>query len=183
MISGRRRSVIFFTVLGICLVALAVTLNISWVVLNWDRGAAGRARHRPLHPHHRRHGAEHDLPGAGDSPQRAARFVHQRRHPRAQDPGRVDSALSADAAEPRARRREAARVLSHHAGGQRPAAADDRAGPPGGQLRIALAPHFAHAPRPRSSSRKTASSSRGRGFTSRPMRWPTTSACAPARAS
>ena len=35
MISGRRRSVIFFTVLGICLVALAVTLNISWVVLNW----------------------------------------------------------------------------------------------------------------------------------------------------
>jgi two-component system, OmpR family, sensor histidine kinase SenX3 len=39
MISGRRRSVIFFTVLGICLVALAVTLNISWVVLNWYRGA------------------------------------------------------------------------------------------------------------------------------------------------
>ena len=35
MISGRRRSVIFFTVLGICLVALTVTLNISWVVLNW----------------------------------------------------------------------------------------------------------------------------------------------------
>jgi len=38
MVSGRRRSVIFFTVLGICLVALAVTLNISWVVLNWRRG-------------------------------------------------------------------------------------------------------------------------------------------------
>ena len=38
MISGRRRSVIFFTVLGICLVALAVTLNISWVFLNWRRG-------------------------------------------------------------------------------------------------------------------------------------------------
>jgi signal transduction histidine kinase len=38
MISGRRRSVIFFTVLGICLVALAVTLNISWVVLNWRQG-------------------------------------------------------------------------------------------------------------------------------------------------
>ena len=37
MISGRRRSVIFFTVLGVCLVALAVTLNISWVVLNWRR--------------------------------------------------------------------------------------------------------------------------------------------------
>ena len=38
MISGRRRSVIFFTVFGICLVALAVTLNISWIVLNWRRG-------------------------------------------------------------------------------------------------------------------------------------------------
>src|SRR5574339_404582 len=38
MISGRRRSVIFFTVLGICLVALAVTLNVSWIVLNWYRG-------------------------------------------------------------------------------------------------------------------------------------------------
>jgi signal transduction histidine kinase len=38
MISGRRRSVIFFTVLGICLVALAVTLNVGWIVLNWRRG-------------------------------------------------------------------------------------------------------------------------------------------------
>jgi signal transduction histidine kinase len=38
MITGRRRSVIFFTVLGICLVALAVTLNIGWIVLNWRRG-------------------------------------------------------------------------------------------------------------------------------------------------
>src|SRR5215204_5795001 len=37
MISGRRRSVIFFTVLGVCLVALALTLNISWILLNWDR--------------------------------------------------------------------------------------------------------------------------------------------------
>ena len=38
MITGRRRSVIFFTVLGVCLVALALTLNISWIVLNWRRG-------------------------------------------------------------------------------------------------------------------------------------------------
>ncbi len=37
MISGRRRSVIFFTVLGICLVVLAVTLTSSWVVLTWQR--------------------------------------------------------------------------------------------------------------------------------------------------
>ena len=38
MITGRRRSVIFFTVLGVCLVILALTLNISWSVLNWRRG-------------------------------------------------------------------------------------------------------------------------------------------------
>ena len=38
MISGRRRSAIFFTVLGICLVVIAVTLNVSWVLLNWRMG-------------------------------------------------------------------------------------------------------------------------------------------------
>ena len=38
MITGRRRSVIFFTVLGICLVGLAVTLNVSWILLNWRMG-------------------------------------------------------------------------------------------------------------------------------------------------
>jgi signal transduction histidine kinase len=38
MITGRRRSVIFFIVLGVCLVALAVTLNVSWLVLNWREG-------------------------------------------------------------------------------------------------------------------------------------------------
>ena len=38
MIRGRRRSVIFFTVLGVSLVALAVALNVSWIVLNWREG-------------------------------------------------------------------------------------------------------------------------------------------------
>lgn len=38
MISGRRRSVIFFTVFGVCLIAIAVALNVSWVVINWRRG-------------------------------------------------------------------------------------------------------------------------------------------------
>jgi signal transduction histidine kinase len=38
MISGRRRSMVFFSVLGICLVAIAVALNIGWVVLNWREG-------------------------------------------------------------------------------------------------------------------------------------------------
>jgi signal transduction histidine kinase len=35
MISGRQRKTIFFTVFGILLVAAAVTLNVSWLVLNW----------------------------------------------------------------------------------------------------------------------------------------------------
>src|SRR5688500_19193141 len=38
MISGRRRSVIFFTIFGICLVAIAVALNVGWLVINWKRG-------------------------------------------------------------------------------------------------------------------------------------------------
>src|SRR3954449_199314 len=38
MIRGRRRSVIFFTIFGVCLVAIAVTLNVSWIVLNWRMG-------------------------------------------------------------------------------------------------------------------------------------------------
>ena len=38
MISGRRRSVIFFTVFGICLVVIAVALNVGWLVISWTRG-------------------------------------------------------------------------------------------------------------------------------------------------
>ena len=38
MISGRRRKALFFSVLGICLVAIAVTLNVSWLILNWREG-------------------------------------------------------------------------------------------------------------------------------------------------
>ena len=38
MISGRRRKAITFTVLGICLVVAAVTLNVSWLVINWREG-------------------------------------------------------------------------------------------------------------------------------------------------
>jgi signal transduction histidine kinase len=38
MITGRRRSVIFFTVFGICLVVIAVALNVSWIVINWRTG-------------------------------------------------------------------------------------------------------------------------------------------------
>jgi two-component system sensor histidine kinase SenX3 len=37
--SGRRRSVVFFISLGSCLVALAVALNVGWILLNWRQVA------------------------------------------------------------------------------------------------------------------------------------------------
>ena len=38
VVGGHRKSIAFFIALGCCLVALAVTLNIGWVVLNWRTG-------------------------------------------------------------------------------------------------------------------------------------------------
>ena len=39
-VSGRRRkSVVFFIILGVCLVALAVALNVGWILLNWRQVA------------------------------------------------------------------------------------------------------------------------------------------------
>src|SRR5580704_494207 len=37
-ITPRRRKIAFFVILGICLVALALTLNISWIILHWRQG-------------------------------------------------------------------------------------------------------------------------------------------------
>ena len=54
-------------------------------------------------------------------------------------PGRLDPALSRDAPDARARRGQAARVLPDHAGGQRPAAAHDRAGAARRQRRLVAA--------------------------------------------
>jgi two-component system sensor histidine kinase SenX3 len=34
-ISGRRRNMVLFILLGVCLVGVAITLNVSWIVLNW----------------------------------------------------------------------------------------------------------------------------------------------------
>ena len=38
MVSGRRRSVIFFTVFGVCLIAITVALNVGWLVVSWQSG-------------------------------------------------------------------------------------------------------------------------------------------------
>jgi two-component system sensor histidine kinase SenX3 len=34
-VSGRRKSVVFFITLGSCLVAVAIALNVGWILLNW----------------------------------------------------------------------------------------------------------------------------------------------------
>lgn len=36
-ISGRRRNMVLFTLLGVCLIGVAVALNVTWVLLNWRR--------------------------------------------------------------------------------------------------------------------------------------------------
>jgi len=37
-ITSRRKTIAFFIVLGVCLVALAVALNVGWILLNWREG-------------------------------------------------------------------------------------------------------------------------------------------------
>jgi signal transduction histidine kinase len=37
-IASRRRAIAFFVVLGVCLVLLAVGLNVGWIILNWREG-------------------------------------------------------------------------------------------------------------------------------------------------
>jgi two-component system sensor histidine kinase SenX3 len=36
-LSGRRRRIVLFTLLGVCLIGVAVFLNVGWIVLNWRR--------------------------------------------------------------------------------------------------------------------------------------------------
>jgi len=37
-ITSRRGTIVFFLCLGIALVALAVALNVGWIILNWREG-------------------------------------------------------------------------------------------------------------------------------------------------
>jgi two-component system, OmpR family, sensor histidine kinase SenX3 len=36
--ASRRKTIAFFVILGVCLVALAIALNVGWIVLNWRAG-------------------------------------------------------------------------------------------------------------------------------------------------
>jgi hypothetical protein len=38
MITAPKRKSVVFATLGICLVAVAVALNVSWIVINWREG-------------------------------------------------------------------------------------------------------------------------------------------------
>ena len=38
-IGGRHKSVIFFLTFGVCLVVLALALNVGWILLNWRQVA------------------------------------------------------------------------------------------------------------------------------------------------
>ncbi|HET9531997.1 MAG TPA: sensor histidine kinase, partial [Blastocatellia bacterium] len=38
-ISSRRKSIAFFITLGVCLVIIAVALNVGWILLNWRQVA------------------------------------------------------------------------------------------------------------------------------------------------
>ena len=40
-VTSRRKTIAFFVVLGVCLVALAVALNVGWIILNWRQGVLG----------------------------------------------------------------------------------------------------------------------------------------------
>src|SRR5579862_8809755 len=37
-ITSRRKTIAFFVTLGVCLVGLAVALNVGWIILNWREG-------------------------------------------------------------------------------------------------------------------------------------------------
>jgi two-component system sensor histidine kinase SenX3 len=37
-VPSRRKRIVFFVILGVCLVAIAVTLNVSWIILHWRQG-------------------------------------------------------------------------------------------------------------------------------------------------
>ncbi len=55
------RTIVFFMVLGVCLVALAVALNVGWIILNWREGVFLLLRRDFLHRHHCRADPEHQL--------------------------------------------------------------------------------------------------------------------------
>ena len=183
MISGRRRSVIFFTVLGVCLVALAVTLNISWVVLNWHRGVlvvlgivlfipiiAGMVLNTIFLVREIRRNEQHDS------------FInavtHELKTPVASIRLYLQTLQSRELDEEK--RREFYRIMLEDS---------DRllqtieqvlqAGSSG----IALAPHLAHAPRPRRAHEGVRRAGADALSPRRPTPWPTSSAWRQARAS
>ena len=86
VVAGRRKSIAFFIALGAGLISVILLLYIGWVLLNWRNGILLFLGVLLLAADHQRRRAEYDFPGARNPPQRAARRLHQRRHPRLKTP-------------------------------------------------------------------------------------------------
>ena len=149
---GRQGVIAFFVTFCVCLVALAVALNVGWVVLTLREivplllgSLVFAAIITGLILNTTFLVREIRL-------QRAARRVRQRGHARVEDARHVDSAASrnAEGARTGRRRSEAARVLRRDAEGQRPAAASHRTGAERRPERARAASAGAHRSRARS---------------------------------
>ena len=100
-ITSRRGTIVFFLCLGIGLVALAVALNVGWIILNWREGVllffgiiffaliiAGMIVNTSFLVRE-------------TAPQRAARQLYQCRHSRTEDAGCFHPPASGNLAAPR----------------------------------------------------------------------------------
>ena len=127
-ITSRRGTIVFFLCLGIGLVALAVALNVGWIILNWREGVllffgiiffaliiAGMVVNTIF--------LVREI-----AAQRAARQLHQRRYSRTEDAGRFDPPASGNLAAPRPAGNAEAGVLPADAERYRPAHRDGGAG-------------------------------------------------------
>ena len=101
MTSGsRRKSIAFFIVLGACLTAGALALNIGWVIVNW-RAAGMLILGLLAFPLIITGVVLNTIFLVREIPaERAARRVHQFRDSRAEDARGVDPAVPPDPAEP-----------------------------------------------------------------------------------
>ncbi len=80
-ISSRRGTIVFFLCLGIGLVALAVALNVGWIILNWREGVLLFFGIVFLRADYCGDGGEYDFSGSGVAAQRTARQLHQCGYP------------------------------------------------------------------------------------------------------
>ena len=69
---SRQKSIVFFIAFGACLVALAIALNVGWILLNWRQVALLVFGVILFTAIILGIGAEHDLSRQGNTPERTA---------------------------------------------------------------------------------------------------------------